>query len=188
MVHSAFVGEFFGIPMRSKGGGPDSYTDASLADTLGNLFAYVFLDLDTAQSFKRRIVAKRQTEKLGEVMKTVVADVKSRHSSVMQLVWPDGRQDGLSSYGTRLVERILQTDSSVDSVVWTIIPTAAAASSTQAQGVRELLIIQISSYLILTMILLLSVGPDDRSVPFGQVLFSLGGHQSPFHVRGSSGV
>lgn len=144
MVHSAFVGEFFGIPMRSKGGGPDSYTDASLADTLGNLFAYVFLDLDTAQSFKRRVVAKRQTEKLGEVMKTVVADVKSRHSSVMQLVWPDGRQDGLSSYGTRLVERILQSDSSVDSVVWTIIPTAAAASSTQAQGWAQMIDLYLS--------------------------------------------
>lgn len=133
LVHAAFVGDFFAIPLVSNGGGPDSYTEASLADTLGNLFAYVFLDLDTAQSYKLRVLGTRQTQRLGEVMQKVVAGIKSQHfPSLAQLLHPD---DTLSSYGPRFVGRLLDSGGTVDDIVWTIIPTAAAASATQAQGV-----------------------------------------------------
>lgn len=133
-MHAAFVADFFGIPLKGDSGEkPDSYTESSLADTLGNLFAYVFLDLDTAQSFKRRVVATRQTQRLGQVMQTVVAGVKSQHfPSLGQLIHRDMT---LSSYGPRLVGRLLDGGGSVDDIVWTVIPTAAAASATQAQGV-----------------------------------------------------
>ncbi|CRK31341.1 hypothetical protein BN1723_015743 [Verticillium longisporum] len=142
LVHSAFVGDFFAIPTESNGGGPDSYTEASLADTLGNLFAYVFLDLDTAQSFERRVLATKQTRRLGEVMQKVVAGIKAQHfPSLGQLIHPDTT---LSSYGPRLVGRLLDGGGTVDDIVWTIIPTAAAASATQAQGWGQMIDLYLS--------------------------------------------
>ncbi|KAM0280201.1 hypothetical protein ACHAQH_004158 [Verticillium albo-atrum] len=118
------------------------YTEASLADTLGNLFAYVFLDLDTAQSFKRRVVATKQTRRLGEVMQKVVAGIKAQHfPSLGQLIHPDMT---LGSYGPRLVGRLLDGGGTVDDIVWTIIPTAAAASATQAQGWGQMIDLYLS--------------------------------------------
>ena len=141
LAHAAFVGHFFAIPLQSTGGGPDSYTERSLADALAHLFGYVFLDLDTAQSFKNRVVAARDTKRLGEVMQKVVADIKMRRRrpSFSQLVF--GVKSGdpmLSNYGARLVERLLDGLGSVDETVWTIIPTAATAFASQANGVRFL--------------------------------------------------
>lgn len=43
----------------------------------------------------------------------------------------------LRGYGLELVERLLGRGKSVDEAVWSIIPTAAAASATQAQGVSK---------------------------------------------------
>ena len=42
----------------------------------------------------------------------------------------------LSDYGVRLLQRLFDGGKSVDEVVWTIVPTAAAAVATQGQGVR----------------------------------------------------
>jgi hypothetical protein len=148
LAHAAFVGHFFAIPLRSTTGeaaAPDSYTERSLSDALAHLFAYVFLDLDTAQSFKNRVVAARDTERLGQVMQRAVADIKARRGrrrSISQMVFGGGKpvvgdDPVLSSYGPRLVERLLDGLGGVDETVWTIIPTAAVASATQAQGVRS---------------------------------------------------
>lgn len=105
---------------------------------LANLFGYVFLDLDTAESFKNRIVAEADTKTLGEKMQTRVAGIRAqsfpslRH--VLQIVSSDRV---LRSYGEELVERLLESGKGVDEAVWTIIPTAAAACATQAQGVSK---------------------------------------------------
>ncbi|KAH6610036.1 fatty acid oxygenase [Trichoderma cornu-damae] len=144
-AHSAFVGRFFAIPLKSNGGGPDSYTEESLAEVLGHLFAYVFLDLDTAKSFKNRVVAAKETKRLGEAMQQVVADVKSRRfSTLRQMLGMEFAHTLLSSYGDRFVQRLLDGGRSVDDVVWTIIPTAAAASATQAQGWAQMIDLYLS--------------------------------------------
>ncbi len=145
VAHAEFAGHFFAIPLQSKDGGRDSYTERSLSDVLAHLFGYVFLDLDTAQSFKNRVVAAREDKRLGEVMQRVVADIKARHFPSLSRMFRTAESGGpgdsgatyLSSYGARLVERLLdKTGGSVDETVWALIPTAAAASATQAQGVR----------------------------------------------------
>ncbi|KAG9254518.1 heme peroxidase family protein [Emericellopsis atlantica] len=143
LVHSAFCSNFFGIPLRGHGGKDDSYTEASLAETLGNLFSYVFLDLDTAQSYKRRVVAFRQTQKLGQVMQKIVTDVKNKKRSV--LCPAKGTENFLESYGPHLIERLLESaGGSVDDTVWTIIPTAAASSATQGQGWGQMIDLYLS--------------------------------------------
>lgn len=135
IAHAKFVGHFFSIPLKSNGGGPNSYTEETLADALRNLFGYVFLDLDTAKSFKNRIVAAKETKRMGEVMQEVVTNIKSRHFPSLGQLFHMNSSNTLGSYGEQLVERLLHAGQSVDETVWTIIPTAAAASATQAQGV-----------------------------------------------------
>jgi hypothetical protein len=100
------------------------------------LFAYVFLDLDTASSFERGAKAAKQTKRLGEVMKGAVAAVKNeRFAGLIHMIGLGSSEAYLKDYGTRLVDRLFEGGKSVDEVVWTIIPTAAAAAATQAQGV-----------------------------------------------------
>ncbi|KAK4235700.1 Psi-producing oxygenase A [Achaetomium macrosporum] len=145
LAHAEFVGHFFAIPLQSAGGGPDSYTERSLSDVLATLFGYVFLDLDITQSFKNRVVATRETKQLGKVMEKVVADIKARHFPSLIRMFQTGSTDTiLSSYGARLVERLLDRIGSVDDTVWTIIPTAAAASATQAQGWAQMIDLYLS--------------------------------------------
>ncbi|KPM39214.1 Psi-producing oxygenase A [Neonectria ditissima] len=142
-AHAAFVGEFFGIPMKSNGGGPESYTEKSLADALGHLFGYVFLDLDTAKSFKNRVVATKETKRMGEVLQQTVADIKSRHFPSLKQMFKS-TDVTLHSYGDQLVERLLKDGQDVEETVWTIIPTAAAASATQAQGWAQMIDLYLS--------------------------------------------
>lgn len=100
------------------------------------LFEYVFLDLDTALSFQRGVNAEKQTKRLGEVVKASVTAVKNEHfSSFKQIIGLGSIEPFLTDYGTRLVDRLFEGGKSIDEVVWTIIPTAAAAAATQGQGV-----------------------------------------------------
>ncbi|KAH8800451.1 heme peroxidase family protein [Xylogone sp. PMI_703] len=145
LAHAHFVSRFFEIPLQENGGEPDSYTAASLSDVLANLFGYVFLDLDTAASFKNRVVAAVQTKDLGEKIQKTVMGIKAqsfpslRH--VLQIVSND---EVLRSYGAELVDRLLGSRKGVDEAVWTIIPTAAAACATQAQGWAQMIDLYLS--------------------------------------------
>jgi hypothetical protein len=138
LAHAHFVSQFFDIPLQGghDDGVPGAYTDRELYDAFAHLFGYVFLDLDPGQTFKNRTVAKRDAQRMGRLIGGVVAEVKSRRfTSVKHMLGIDGRRPALADYGTRLVSRMLGQGNDTDEVVWTIIPTAAAACATQAQGV-----------------------------------------------------
>ncbi|KAK3937994.1 heme peroxidase [Diplogelasinospora grovesii] len=145
LAHAHFVARFFDIPLQDDGAGSDSYTATALSDVLANLFGYVFLDLDTAASFKNRVVAAADTKRLGEKMRRTVAGVKAQSFPSLRHVLRIASSDGvLRSYGAELVERLLGRGKSVDETVWTIIPTAAAASATQAQGWAQMIDLYLS--------------------------------------------
>jgi hypothetical protein len=68
-----------------------------------------------------------------------VTAVKTEHfSSFKHAMGITPSETILKDYGTRLVDRLFEGGKSIDEVVWTIIPTAAAAAATQAQGVSVL--------------------------------------------------
>lgn len=103
---------------------------------LAHLFGYVFLDLDPAKSFKHQVIATREAQRLGRVMGNSILEAKSeRFQGLKSLLGMGKSQQYLVSYGTQLMNRILNASEDVDDTVWTIIPTAAAACATQAQGV-----------------------------------------------------
>lgn len=129
----------FHIPIQSAGGGPESYTETTLYNTLANLFAYVFLDYDTTTSFALRAAALRDTKALGNIVQDMVERITNDgFAHVKEAFGLSSSEKVLRDYGTHLVERLSNGGKSVDEVVWTIIPTAAAAVATQAQGVCSL--------------------------------------------------
>ena len=74
---------------------------------------------------------------LGKIMQGVVEDIKTdRFASIKEVLGVGSSEQVLRDYGTHLIKRLFEGGKSVDEVVWTIIPTAAAAVATQAQGVR----------------------------------------------------
>jgi hypothetical protein len=168
------VSRFFNIPLQGTNGVSAGYTDRELYDVFAHLFGYVFLDLDPAQSFKHRVVATRNAQRLGQVVKTSVAEVK--FPSVRSKLAGMGKtRQPLRDYGTQLVSRLLGPGNSTDEVVWAIIPTAAAACATQAQGVSCLLHHFPSHAWAKSVLILMIVGANDRPLPIRWVLPPLAG-------------
>ena len=71
-------------------------------------------------------------------MKPCVTAVKHELSSSFKgMMGAIPAETVLEDFGGHLIERLFEGGKSVDEVVWTIIPTAAAACATQAQGVSQ---------------------------------------------------
>ncbi|MCJ1470995.1 hypothetical protein MMC07_009643 [Pseudocyphellaria aurata] len=145
LSHANYIAHMFHIPIQSAGGGPESYTETSLYNALANLFAYVFLDYDTTTSFALRATALRETKALGNVVQDVVERVRTDgFAFVKEALGLSSSEQVLRDYGKHLIERLSEGGKSIDEVVWTIIPTAAAAVATQAQGLAQVLDLYLS--------------------------------------------
>lgn len=136
----------FHIPLQSANGGgrPGYYTDSSLYRALSTLFAYVFLDFDSSSSFALGAAAVRETNALRAILKDIVRELRERPyvlKQITSLFEEDEVPDELQDYGKHLIERFSRGGKSVDNVVAAIIPTAAAAVATQAQGVSTFLLL-----------------------------------------------
>jgi hypothetical protein len=62
----------------------------------------------------------------------VKAEQITMTADVLGMLHPE---EFLKEYGNHLISRLFEGGKSIDEVTWTIIPTAAAAVATQAQGV-----------------------------------------------------
>lgn len=97
------------------------------------------MDYDTTTSFALRAAALRDTKALGNILHDVVERIRTdSFAFVKEAFGLSSSEQVLRDYGTHLVDRLSVGGKSVDEVVWTIIPTAAAAVATQAQGVYTL--------------------------------------------------
>ncbi|KAL4777371.1 heme peroxidase [Aspergillus nidulans var. acristatus] len=168
LAHAYFCSEFFNIPLKPKDGHngngsgnkhlptTDAYTPKELAEALFAQFAYVFLDIDPVQSRKNRVVAYRETQRMGDIMTQVVsatsesayglASASGYLFSRSSWIFGGKNSSGLSmdGYGPQLVKRLREGGRSVEEVVWMIIPTAAAACATQAIGWAQMLDLYLS--------------------------------------------
>ncbi|KIV87049.1 hypothetical protein PV11_02620 [Exophiala sideris] len=139
--HAIFVARMFHLPLKKHGDlNPAAVEVDQLYLALSVLFAYVFLDGDTASSFKLRAGAKTATDQLAKLVKLVCEAVKAGEFLHLSSLFPMGKSgELLADYGTKLLSRLFEGGKSVDEVVWTIIPTAAAAVATQAQHFTQML-------------------------------------------------
>jgi hypothetical protein len=145
-AHAIFNAKMWHIPLR----GPDDtnplgVTVEQMYLAFSVMFAYVFLDLDTARSFKLRLGAKQSGEQIAKLLKIVCTAIQADsylHVSDLFRMGHAGKM--LGEFGTRLVRRLFADGRSVDEVVWTIIPTAAASIATQAQHFGQMIDLYLS--------------------------------------------
>ena len=130
----------FHLPLKSAGDISVGITVDQLYLALAVLFAYVFLDLDTARSFKLRSGARTATEGVSKLVRIVCDAVKVGKTLHLNKLFSMGSSGKLlQDYGVNLLQRLFDGGKSVDDVVWTIIPTVAAAVATQAQHFGQML-------------------------------------------------
>jgi len=144
--HAVFVARMFHLPLKAPTDlNPVGVEVDELYLALSVLFAYVFLDLDTARSFKLRESAKTATDQLAKLVKIVCEAAKvGQVLHVSNLFSLGSAGELLQDYGTKFLQRLFDGGKSVDEVVYTIIPTAAAAVATQAQHFTQMLDVYLS--------------------------------------------
>jgi hypothetical protein len=139
--HAIFVARLFHIPLKKHGDlNPIGVEVDQLYLALSVMFAYVFLDLDTASSFKLRAGAKTANDQLSKLIKIVCEAVKVGGMLHLGDIFHTSTPgELLEDYGVAFLKRLFQGGKSVDEVVAAIIPTAAAAVGTQAQHFIQML-------------------------------------------------
>lgn len=145
--HAIFVARLFNLPLKKRGDlNPIGVEVDQLYLALSIMFAYVFLDLDTASSFKLRLGAKTAGDQLSKLVKIVceTAKVGGILRGVRDLFSLGTAGQLLEDYGSHLLRRLFEGGQSVDEVVAAIIPTAAAAVATQAQHFTQMLDVYLS--------------------------------------------
>lgn len=123
--HAVFVAQLFSLPLKS----PTSLNPAAvevdqLYLALSVLFAYVFLDADTARSFKLRSGAKLAGDQLTKLIKLVCTEVHVGSYMHLNSLFSIGQSGKLlRDYGVKLIQRFFQSGRSIDEVVAAIIST-----------------------------------------------------------------
>ncbi|GME49944.1 Fatty acid oxygenase [Neofusicoccum parvum] len=138
LAHATFTAKYFGIPLSGPvwdwESGHWKYSGAEkLYNKLARLFEYVFLDLDPTKSYKHRVTASAEAQKLAHELRRSLHSIRSPgwFGPLKHIL---DHLDPLNSFGKGLAARLLGSGKDVEQVVWEVIPTAAAASATQAQA------------------------------------------------------
>lgn len=136
-----FTARFLALPLKEN---PNSHgpglTAQEIYDAQASLFQYVFLDLDTAKSYKHRVEATKDAAVLGNAMRKVVESAKHHPGLIKMLVGLLGSGSEvphIPGFGRDMVLRLLNGGKSVEDVVWELVPTQAAAAATQAAAVSH---------------------------------------------------
>lgn len=129
-----FIAHLFHIPLKDSESSV-GFTVEELYYVLAYQFIYVFMDLEPAKSFGLRAAAMQSSQKLGKVMREVCEAVSGDKISILKDVLGFGGEKILKDYGAKLIKRLFEDGKNLEEVVWTMIPTAAAAVGMQAPGV-----------------------------------------------------
>ena len=145
--HAIVTANIWGIPLKDteeqKGVG---FTPTQLYEAMANVFWYTFLDIDAAQTPSVRVEAKKATAALAAAVTAAVTAVQGGEDLLQTLVskfhhhaekGPD--HPALPDFGTKFIQRLFDFGLSLDEVIWTIVPTSAAAAPIQTQGLTRLL-------------------------------------------------
>ena len=146
--HANFIGYLFKIPILDSSYGDGTFTDLQIYEFLAFIFAYLFVDIDPANSFALKVAAADAAKRFGRDVRSVCGKVMLNTGwglrSLEEEVGIGPAESSLVDYGSHLINRLAAGGKSVDEVTWTIIPTAAAAVATQAQGFAQMLDLYLS--------------------------------------------
>ena len=143
--HAIFVARMFHIPLKAPGDLKIGATVDDMYLAFAVLFAYVFLDLDTARSSKLRAGAEQAYSQITKLVKLVCEAVSiGKHFHVDHFFAMGNAGKLLADYGTKLLKRFFDGGKSVDDVVAQLLPTMSAAIATQAQHASQMLNLYLS--------------------------------------------
>lgn len=143
LSHAIVVAQLFHVPLKL----PDHtvgnlLTAQQFYTILALLFAYVFLDFDTATSFQLRQAAKQGCDALAKVVEHTCNLV---HNGLWEQLesWIGlgaHNTDMAKDFGTLMIQRFFaQVGGDANNVTWAMIPTMAAAVPNQAQGLSQIM-------------------------------------------------
>ncbi|KAK9371618.1 heme peroxidase [Lipomyces chichibuensis] len=145
LSHSIIIAHLFNIPLKTHTGPVKSgFTAREFYNINALLFAYVFRDIDAAQSFGLRFEAQQSTEAFSKVAIHVCQLVRYEHFRELKELLGLQEHDTMPDYGQRLIQRLFHGGKSVDEVASVVIATAAAAVATQAQAFAQILDLYLS--------------------------------------------
>ena len=134
--HAIVTAHTWGIPLKEsedeKGVG---FTPRKLYEAMAYVFWYTFLDVDAAQTLAVKGEAKKATAALAAAVTASCTDVKGGNISFLESIF----SKALPEFGTKLIQRLFDSGMSLDEVIWTVVPTSAAAAPIQTQGISRLL-------------------------------------------------
>lgn len=137
-AHATFLAKFCNVPLKEKTTDlGDGLTAQEIHDILAPVFAYVFLDNDPAKSYSNRVVAYREAQKFAAVMRRVVERVKTPGllNTVAGILNTPASDNSFPGAGKEFIARLLESNPTVEDVVWDLIPTQAPAAANQAATV-----------------------------------------------------
>lgn len=106
LAHAIFTARFLALPLKED---PSSHgpglTAQEIYEAQASIFQYVFLDLDTAKSYKDRVEASKDAKMLGGVMRKVVESAKHHPGLITMLMGLLGHGYGTQAFGRRKVCR-----------------------------------------------------------------------------------
>ncbi|KAK9321368.1 cytochrome P450 [Lipomyces orientalis] len=145
LSHSTIIAELFHIPLKTHTR-PDKigFTAREFYNINALLFAYVFRDIDTAQSFGLRSETQQSTAAFTKVAIHVCQLVHDEHFRELKELLGLQEHDAMPDYGQRLIQRLFHGAKSVDEVASVVVATAAAAVATQAQAFSQMLDLYLS--------------------------------------------
>lgn len=134
LASAKFTASYFGIPLsKDSAHDDDSFTVQEVFDIHSHLFEYVFLDIDLAKSYKHRVLAQNDAQKLAKTVQAAIHSAESFTGMIMSEI-ENHTGPSLPDFGRALIKRLLKNKSKED-LVWEMIPTQAGAVATLAQGV-----------------------------------------------------
>jgi len=142
--HAIVTAHIWGIPLKDsedeKGVG---FTPTELYEATAIVFWYTFLDIDAAKTLAVKAKAKKATAALAAAVSTSCTDVQGGNLSFLESMFSklhaDKGDPALPEFGTKLIQRLFDSGMSLEEVIWTIVPTSAAAAPIQTQGISRLL-------------------------------------------------
>jgi hypothetical protein len=129
-----FCADVFMLPLKTHEAPHGVFTEAELYLVMSSIFALIFFDVDPASSFPLHVKAHKATQLLGSIVeKNVEAIAKGGIlHAVSKAIWPDndGKDSALKSYGTHMIQRLLESGMDTKELVWGhILGTASAMVS-----------------------------------------------------------
>lgn len=144
--HAIVTAGIWGIPLKESEGKPGiGFTPTKLYEAMANVFWYTFLDIDAAQSPAVRVHAREATAALAAVVTEACKRVSGGNllQNLMFKLHRHAKETSiglaLPDFGPKLIQRLFDSGMSLDEVIWTIVPTSAAAAPIQTQGLSRLM-------------------------------------------------